>query len=130
MDYDEAWRKFGLRWQELAIISGVVAGYTDREIADQLGFGVEYYLSSAFDKLGKLGLSTRKQLARFAVQHALPLKIPLEKPQVLYECGHCGGAFQRGYVATEFLVHAGKKPTPTRAIASVKTAATCSKLYG
>jgi len=31
MDYDEAWQKFGLRWQELAIISGVVAGYTDRE---------------------------------------------------------------------------------------------------
>jgi len=34
MDHGEAWRKFGLRPRKLEIISGVIAGYTIKEIAD------------------------------------------------------------------------------------------------
>jgi DNA-binding CsgD family transcriptional regulator len=71
--FDEVQKKFGLNQRELWIISAVVAGYTDREIADYLHLnlgGVERHLSRIF---GKLGISTREELVRFAVNQGLPL---------------------------------------------------------
>jgi len=52
---------------ELEIISAVVAGYTDGEIGEYLKIAegmVEHHLSTAFEKLG---VSTRLELALFAV---------------------------------------------------------------
>ena len=63
--FDEAQKKFGLSQRELWI-SAVVAGYTDREIANYLYLklgGVERHLSRIFRNLG---VSTREELVRFA----------------------------------------------------------------
>jgi len=71
---DEALRKkFGLTPNELAIISAVVAGYSDEEIAEYFKISedaVRDHLSNLFDKLG---VSTRLELALFAVNQGLPL---------------------------------------------------------
>ena len=65
--------KFGLTPRELEIVSGVVAGYSDREIAQYLklmGDTVTFHISHIFDKLG---VFTRLELAQFAVNHGIPL---------------------------------------------------------
>jgi DNA-binding CsgD family transcriptional regulator len=65
---------FQLTLCELEIVSGVVAGYSNKEIAQYLKIGestVQYRLDRVFQKLG---LSTRPELALFAEKHALPLK--------------------------------------------------------
>ena len=73
--HDEARRKkFGLNQRELEIVSGVVAGYYNKEIAEYFKISedtVKHHLSKIFDKLG---VSTRLELALFAVNHAMPLK--------------------------------------------------------
>jgi len=73
--HDEAQRKkFGLNQRELEIVSGVVAGYYNKEIAEYFKISedtVKHHLSKIFDKLG---VSTRLELALFAVNHAMPLK--------------------------------------------------------
>ena len=67
-------RKFGLTPRELEIISTVVAGYSNKEIAEYFKIAedtVKHHLSNIFDKLG---VSTRLELALFAVNQSLPLK--------------------------------------------------------
>src|SRR6266550_8604811 len=67
-------KKFGLTPRELEIVSTVVAGYSNKEIAEYFKISedtVKHHLSNIFDKLG---VSTRLELALFAVNQALPLK--------------------------------------------------------
>ena len=67
-------KKFGLTPRELEIVSAVVAGYSNKEIAEHFKISedtVKHHLSNIFDKLG---VSTRLELALFAVNQSLPLK--------------------------------------------------------
>jgi DNA-binding NarL/FixJ family response regulator len=67
-------KKFGLTPRELEIVSAVVTGYSNKEIAEYFKISedtVKHHLSNIFDKLG---VSTRLELALFAVNQALPLK--------------------------------------------------------
>jgi two-component system, NarL family, nitrate/nitrite response regulator NarL len=67
-------RKFGLTPRELEIVATVVAGYSNKEIAEYFKISedtVKHHLSNIFDKLG---VSTRLELALFAVNQSLPLK--------------------------------------------------------
>jgi DNA-binding NarL/FixJ family response regulator len=66
-------KKFGLTPRELEIISAVVAGFANKEIAEYFKISedtVKHHLSNIFDKLG---VSTRLELALFAVNQGLPL---------------------------------------------------------
>jgi DNA-binding NarL/FixJ family response regulator len=66
-------KKFGLKPRQLEIVSAVVAGYSNQEIAEYFKIGedtVKRHLNSIFDKLG---VSTRLELALFAVNNSLPL---------------------------------------------------------
>jgi len=67
-------KKFGLTPRELEIVSAVVAGYSNKEIAEYFKISedtVKHHLSNIFDKLG---VSTRLELALFAVNQGLPLR--------------------------------------------------------
>lgn len=67
-------KKFGLTPRELEIVSAVVAGYSNKEIAEFFKISedtVKHHLSNIFDKLG---VSTRLELALFAVNQGLPLR--------------------------------------------------------
>lgn len=67
-------KRFGLTPRELEIVSAVVAGYANKEIAEYFKISedtVKHHLSNIFDKLG---VSTRLELALFAVNQSLPLK--------------------------------------------------------
>jgi DNA-binding NarL/FixJ family response regulator len=67
-------KKFGLTPRELDVVSAVVAGYSNKEIAEYFKISedtVKHHLSNVFDKLG---VSTRLELALFAVNQSLPLK--------------------------------------------------------
>ena len=67
-------KRFGLTPRELDIVSAVVAGYANREIAEHFKISedtVKHHLSNIFDKTG---VSTRLELALFAVNQALPFK--------------------------------------------------------
>lgn len=69
-------KKFGLTPREMEIVSAVVAGYTNKDIAAHYKISedtVKHHLSNIFDKLG---VSTRLELALFAVHQDLPL-VPL-----------------------------------------------------
>ena len=71
---DARQKKFGLTPRELEIVSAVVAGYSNKEIASYFKISedtVKHHLSNIFDKLG---VSTRLELALFAVNQSLPLK--------------------------------------------------------
>ncbi len=71
---DARQRRFGLTPRELEIVSAVVAGYSNKEIAEYFKISedtVKHHLSNIFDKLG---VSTRLELALFAVNQSLPLK--------------------------------------------------------
>jgi two-component system nitrate/nitrite response regulator NarL len=64
-------KSFGLTRRELEILSTVVAGYSNKEIARRFSLSedtVKHLLSHMFDKLG---VSTRLELAMFAVNHRL-----------------------------------------------------------
>jgi two-component system nitrate/nitrite response regulator NarL len=66
-------KKFGLTPRELEIVSAVVAGFANKEIADYFKISedtVKHHLSNIFDKLG---VSTRLELALFAVNQSLPI---------------------------------------------------------
>jgi two-component system, NarL family, nitrate/nitrite response regulator NarL len=69
--HDEArQKKFGLTPRELEIVSAVVAGYSNREIAEYFKISedtVKHHLNSIFDKLG---VSTRLELSLFALNRA------------------------------------------------------------
>ncbi len=62
---------FRLTPRELQIISAVVAGSSNKQIAEQLSIStdtVKHHLTSIFDKLG---MSNRLEMALFAVHHGL-----------------------------------------------------------
>jgi two-component system, NarL family, nitrate/nitrite response regulator NarL len=70
---DAKQKKFGLTPRELEIVSAVVAGFANKEIAEYFKISedtVKHHLSNIFDKLG---VSTRLELALFAVNQSLPL---------------------------------------------------------
>ena len=67
-------KRFGLIPRELDIVSAVVAGFANKEIAEHFKISedtVKHHLSNIFDKTG---VSTRLELALFAVNQALPFK--------------------------------------------------------
>jgi len=67
-------KRFGLTPRELDIVSAVVAGYANRDIAEHFKISedtVKHHLSNIFDKTG---VSTRLELALFAVNQSLPFK--------------------------------------------------------
>jgi DNA-binding CsgD family transcriptional regulator len=71
---ETAKESFGLTYRELHIVTAIVAGYSDKEIAryDKIGEQtVEHCVNSIFRKLR---VSTRLDLALFAVNHSLLLK--------------------------------------------------------
>ena len=62
---------FGLTPRQLDIVSAIVSGSTNQDIAQQFKISsntVKYHLTNMFEKLG---VSNRIELARFAVQHRL-----------------------------------------------------------
>jgi DNA-binding NarL/FixJ family response regulator len=64
-------RDFGLTRREVEIVTLVVAGYTNPEIAQRCSISeqtVKHHMSNIFDKLG---VSNRLELALFAVNHSL-----------------------------------------------------------
>lgn len=64
-------RKFNLTTRELEIIKAIVAGYTNKDIAQRYSLSehtVKHHLTSIFDKLG---VSNRLELALFVVDHHL-----------------------------------------------------------
>jgi two-component system, NarL family, nitrate/nitrite response regulator NarL len=64
-------RPFGLTGRELQIIGAVVAGYSNKEIAQRFSVSpdtVKHHLTSIYDKLG---VSNRLELALFALHHHL-----------------------------------------------------------
>jgi DNA-binding NarL/FixJ family response regulator len=64
-------KTFGLTRRELEILSSIVAGLSNKEIARQFSLSedtVKHHLSHIFDKLG---VSNRLELAMFAVNHRL-----------------------------------------------------------
>ncbi len=69
--HDDQFGTFGLTKREMDIVSLVVQGSSNKEIAKQLGIAentVKRHLTSIFDKVGR---STRLELAMFAVDHHL-----------------------------------------------------------
>jgi len=67
-------KRFGLTPRELDIVSAVVAGFANKEIAEHFKISedtVKHHLSNIFDKTG---VSTRLELALFAVNQALAFK--------------------------------------------------------
>jgi two-component system, NarL family, nitrate/nitrite response regulator NarL len=65
----EGTRPYNLTPRELEIVSAIVNGYTNRDIAEELKIAeqtVKHHLSNIFDKLG---VSNRLELALFAVNH-------------------------------------------------------------
>jgi two-component system nitrate/nitrite response regulator NarL len=62
---------FGLTKRELQIVSAIVGGYTNKDIAHRYSLSedtVKHHLTNIFDKCG---LSNRLELALFAVNHRL-----------------------------------------------------------
>jgi two-component system nitrate/nitrite response regulator NarL len=67
-------RRYGLTERELEIVSAVVEGCSNKEMAAQFKISpetVKHHLSNIFNKLG---VSTRLELAMFAVNHSVPLR--------------------------------------------------------
>ena len=56
------------------MVSAVVAGFTNKQIAETLDISedtVKHHVAKAFDKTG---VSSRLELALFAVNHSMPLE--------------------------------------------------------
>lgn len=67
----EATRNFGLTTRELQVIALIVAGYTNKDLAQKLGISehtAKHHLTNIFDKLG---VSNRLELVLFAINHHL-----------------------------------------------------------
>jgi len=63
--------------EELLMVSGVVAYYSNREIAEHFGLNLDTVRHHLANAMFKTEVSDRADLARFAVDHALPLsKLP------------------------------------------------------
>jgi len=72
-------RQFGLTPRELEIISVILAGYSNLEIATRFAISektVKHHLTNMFDKLG---VSSRLELALFAMHHNLA--VPSHPPE-------------------------------------------------
>jgi two-component system nitrate/nitrite response regulator NarL len=68
---DRSRKTFGLTPRELEIVEMIVAGYRNRDIAQKFSISeqtVKHHLTNIFNKLG---VSTRLELALFAVNHSL-----------------------------------------------------------
>lgn len=64
-------RRYGLTPREMEVISAIVAGYTNKDIAQKFAISeqtVKHHLTNIFDKLG---VSNRLELALFSVNHHL-----------------------------------------------------------
>lgn len=64
-------KQFGLTPREFEIITAIVAGYNNKDIAQKFAISeqtVKHHLTNIFDKLG---VSSRLELALFAVNHSL-----------------------------------------------------------
>lgn len=64
-------KRFGLTPRELEVVSVIVAGYTNKDIAQKFAISeqtVKHHLTNIFDKLG---VSNRLELALYAVNHRL-----------------------------------------------------------
>jgi two-component system nitrate/nitrite response regulator NarL len=69
--HERAASRYGLTDRQMEIVTAIVAGSTNRQIADKLGISedtVKQHLTSIFDKCG---VSSRVELAMFAVNHHL-----------------------------------------------------------
>ena len=63
--------RFGLTPREQEVIAAVVAGYTDKDIAQKFSISqhtVKHHVTNVFDKLG---VCNRLELVLFAVEHQL-----------------------------------------------------------
>lgn len=70
-EFGAAKKTFGLTPRELVIVSKIVVGYTNKDIAQELAISeetVKRHLTNIFDKLG---VSNRLELALFALKHQL-----------------------------------------------------------
>ena len=68
---DREARRFNLTHREHDIVNAIVAGHSNKDIADQLKIStqtVKHHLTSIFDKTG---VSSRLELAMFALRHRL-----------------------------------------------------------
>jgi DNA-binding NarL/FixJ family response regulator len=64
-------KNFGLTPRELEVVTAIVGGYTNRDVAQKFSISedtVKHHLTNIFDKLG---VSNRLELALFAVHHRL-----------------------------------------------------------
>jgi DNA-binding NarL/FixJ family response regulator len=64
-------RQYGLTPREIDIVAAIVAGDSNRDIADRVGISlqtVKHHLTSIFDKTG---VSSRLELALFAIRHGI-----------------------------------------------------------
>jgi two-component system nitrate/nitrite response regulator NarL len=64
-------KAFGLTPRELEIVAAIVAGYTNKDIAQKFSLSeqtVKHHLTNIFDKLG---VSNRLELALFSIHHRL-----------------------------------------------------------
>ncbi len=64
-------KRYGITPREMEVISTIVAGYTNKDIAQKFSISeqtVKHHLTNIFDKLG---VSNRLELALFAVNHRL-----------------------------------------------------------
>jgi len=71
---EERQKSFGLTRRELEIVSAIVEGCTNRDIAQKFSLSedtVKHHLTHIFDKVG---VSNRLELAMFAVSHRLPAR--------------------------------------------------------
>ena len=69
-------KDFGLTPRELDVVAAIVAGYTNRDMAQKFSISedtVKHHLTNVFDKLG---VSNRLELALFAVHHRLVGEFP------------------------------------------------------
>ena len=65
----EASRDFGISSREMQVVTHVVAGYTNKDLAAKLGISLQtakHHLTNIFDKLG---VSNRLELVLFAIDH-------------------------------------------------------------
>jgi DNA-binding NarL/FixJ family response regulator len=65
----EVSRDFGISSREMQVVTHVVAGYTNKDLAGKLGISLQtakHHLTNIFDKLG---VSNRLELVLFAIDH-------------------------------------------------------------
>jgi len=77
----ESRRDYGLTTREMEIVARIVSGYSNRQVGEHFSIcerTVKHHLTNIF---GKLGVSTRLELALFAVNNQLVAEDPGQAPQ-------------------------------------------------